>query len=155
MVRTLAEMYVPVFGQVAQPIFLFGAIAVLYSTFFVANAGHARVSSDVIRVYGIGAKSSEALARWQRLFSLLFPLISLLFYSLVRAPVKLVLLSGVMQAIMLPMLGAAALYFRYTLPEKRLAPGKLWDVFLWVSTLGMLLAGGWLALTTVFAKLQI
>ncbi len=155
MVRTLAEMYVPVFGQVAQPIFLFGAVAVLYSTFFVANAGHARVGSDVIRVYGIGAKSSEALARWQRLFSLLFPLISLLFYSLVRAPVKLVLLSGVMQAIMLPMLGAAALYFRYTLPEKRLAPGKLWDVFLWVSTLGMLLAGGWLALTTIFAKLQI
>ena len=155
MVRTLAEMYVPVFGQIAQPIFLFGAVAVLYSTFFVGNAGHARVSSDVIRVYGIGAKNADALARWQRLFSLLFPLVSLLFYSLVRAPVKLVLLGGVMQAIMLPMLGAAALYFRYTLPEKRLAPGKLWDVFLWTSTLGMLVAGGWLALTTLFPKLEI
>jgi hypothetical protein len=50
-----------------------------------------------------------------------------------------------MQALMLPMLSAAALYFRYHKCDPRLAPGKLWDVFLWLSSLGMLVTGLWLA----------
>ena len=52
MVRTLAEMYVPVFGAWAQPVFLVGAFAVLYSTFFVAAAGNARRVADGLEVGG-------------------------------------------------------------------------------------------------------
>ena len=42
MIRILRRMYLPVFGAWTKWLFLFGAFAVLYSTFFVANAGHAR-----------------------------------------------------------------------------------------------------------------
>jgi hypothetical protein len=45
-----------------------------------------------------------------------------------------------MQALMLPMLAGAALYFRYYRGDRRLAPGIVWDIFLWISSLGMLLA---------------
>jgi len=48
-----------------------------------------------------------------------------------------------LQALMLPMLAGAALYFRYTRTDRRLRPGPLWDLFLIVSAFGMLLAGAW------------
>ena len=66
-------------------------------------------------------------------------------YVYIRAPVVLVLASGVMQAFMLPMLGGAALYFRYRQGDKRLTPSLKWDVLLWISFIGLLIAGGWLA----------
>ena len=55
MIRTLGQMYVPVFGAAAQGVFLFGAFAVLYSTFFVATASHARVCADALRVFGLSS----------------------------------------------------------------------------------------------------
>lgn len=143
MVRTLAEMYVPVFGSAAHIIFLFGAIAVLYSTFFVANASHARVSADAVRVFGLSKGDEKAKRFWTVVFCVLFPLICLTVYAFVRAPKQLVLASGLMQAIMLPMLGAAGLYFRYRRCDSRLRPGIAWDLCLWGSAAGLLLAGGW------------
>jgi Mn2+/Fe2+ NRAMP family transporter len=144
MIRTLAVMYEPVFGSWAPPLFLFGAFAVLYSTFFVANAGHARVFSDMLTV--IGAASSKPSAHERRVVWLggFFPLLSLIMYLLFPAdPARLVLISGVTQAIMLPMLAAAALYFRYRRIDQRVTPSRLWDGFLWISSLGMLVAGVW------------
>ncbi len=152
MVRTLSEMYTPVFGSLSQMIFLFGAIAVLYSTFFVANAGHARVCGDAVRLFR-GVPDGPKTQRWTRIFSGLFPPVCLLIYVGYRAPVKLVLASGIMQAIMLPMLAAAALYFRYRRTDRRIAPTGTWDVFLWLSAIGMFIAGTWAALSTLFPGL--
>ncbi|MDI9443219.1 MAG: transmembrane Mn(2+) transporter, partial [Planctomycetota bacterium] len=47
------------------------------------------------------------------------------------------------QAIMLPMLAAATLYFRYRRCDRRITPGRLWDLMLWLSAVGMLIAGAW------------
>ena len=55
----------------------------------------------------------------------------------------LVLLGGFMQAVMLPMLGVAALYFRFKLTDERLKPGKFWDACLILSAIGMLISGAW------------
>jgi hypothetical protein len=134
-------MYEPVFGPYAPPLFLFGAFAVLYSTFFVANASHARVFSDAIRVLGFAR--NEHRPRLVMIFSGLFPLLCLAIYVAFPAPAQLVLLSGLMQAIMLPMLAGAALFFRYRRMDHRLRPRRTWDVFLWVSAGGMAIAGGW------------
>ncbi len=141
MIRTLAVMYEPVFGTWAQLLFLFGAFAVLYSTFFVANAGHARVCSDALRVFGFGVRTEAQRARWLRFFSVLFPFLCLAVYTVGRNPKALVLASGVMQALMLPMLAGAALYYRYRRCHPNLVPGRVWDVFFWISAFGMLLAG--------------
>lgn len=154
MIRTLAVMYEPVFGSWTQYLFLFGAIAVLYSTFFVANASHARVFPDALRVIGIPTKDEAAHRRRVRIFSGIFPLACLLVYVFIPKPKVLVLLSGTMQAIMLPMLSFAAIYFRYKKSDRRVMPGRLWDIFLWISAVGMLIAGGWLFLTKVFPALE-
>ena len=147
MISTLGEMYVPVFGTWAKWLFLFGAFAVLYSTFFVANAGHTRVASDAIRVFGLGAQTEKARQWWIFVFCIAFPLFALFCYVLIRYPARLVLASGVMQAIMLPMLAGATLYFRYCRCDRRITPGRLWDVMLWLCALGMLIAGAWTAVT--------
>jgi len=76
-----------------------------------------------------------------RFFSGLFPFLCLAFYWWIRLPRELVLFSGIVQALMLPMLAGAALYFRYRRSDTRLLPGKIWDAFLWISSLGLLVAG--------------
>jgi Mn2+/Fe2+ NRAMP family transporter len=141
MIRTLAVMYEPVFSEWARILFLFGAFAVLYSTFFVANAGHARVFSDALGVLGLAAENESAHHRRVKILSGLFPLLCLVIYLFFPAPATLVLISGVMQAFMLPMLAIAGLYFRYYRNDQRLAPGEMWDLFLWISGLGMFIAG--------------
>ena len=143
MVRTLAVMFQPVFSDWAAMVFLFGALAVLYSTFFVANAAHARAFSDCLRVIGLIAHDEQTRARWIRILSGVFPILCVVIFINFRAPAQLVLISGIAQGVMLPMLAAAALYFRYRRDVPGLAPSKLWDAFLWLSALAMLITGTW------------
>lgn len=148
MIRTLGVMYEPVFGSVARWVFLFGAIAVLYSTFFVATASLARVVTDCLRVIGIGPTTEAGYKRGIQVMSVLFPFMCVAVYCLFTQPVVLVLIGGVMQGVLLPMLAGAALYFRYKRIDSRIAPTFAWDAFLWVSAIGMLITGLW----TIWAK---
>jgi Mn2+/Fe2+ NRAMP family transporter len=145
MIRTLGEMYVPVFGAWAQPVFLIGAVAVLYSTFFVAAAGNARLLADGTGLFGMHSGTEESRMRWTRVISLVWPLVALALLVLIRAPVGMVLASGLAQALMLPMLAVAVLYFRHRRIDPDLQPGRLWDVLLWLSSAGFFVAGGWAA----------
>ena len=151
LIRTLTIMYEPVFGSWAQGVFLIGAFAVLYSTFFVANAGHARVLSDVARVTHFGADTPAAHKQRVLWLSGGLPILCLAIYlAMPQEPQQLVLISGMIQALMLPMLSGAALFFRYKRSDPRVMPGKLWDVFLWISAVGMLIT----AASLIYTKLQ-
>ena len=143
MVRTLGQMYVPVFGKSSEIIFLFGAIAVLYSTFFVATASHARVCADGLRVFALIRDDESSRRRWIRGFCGVLPVLFLVTYAASKTPKLLVLAGGLMGALILPLLGIAALYFRYHRCDRRLQPGKLWDLALWCSCIGLFLAGGY------------
>ena len=145
MIRTLGVMYEPVFGAIARWVFLFGAFAVLYSTYFVASASLARIVPDGLRAMGLGPKSEADYRRWIRWVSGIFPFLCLIAYCSFGSPALLVLIGGVMQGLMLPMLATAALYFRYYRNDPRIAPGRLWTICLWVSSLGLLVTGLWTA----------
>jgi len=150
LVRTLGVMYEPVFGQWAQAVFLFGAIAVLYSTFFVANAGHSRVFTDALKVTGFGIKTEKARLKSVKILGVVFPMICLAAYIVFETPKEMVLFSGIMQGIMLPMLAGAALWFRYRRSDKRILPGSVWSFLLWLSAFGMLISG----VFTIYSKLS-
>ncbi len=143
MIRTLSQMYVPVFGAWAQPVFLSGAFAVLYSTFFVAAAGNAHMVGDALGLFGLTDGSEATRLKWVRWISAVWPLLAGVIYILVREPTAMVLASGTAQAIMLPMLGAAALYFRYRRSDRNLRAGRLWDMMLWLSLAGFAIIAGW------------
>lgn len=144
MVVTLASAYVPIFGDYAKWLFLIGAFAVLYSTFLVANAGHARMFTDSLKVFGLIDRNSQRIHdETLSTFCVALPLICLAFFWSGINPVQAILLAGMMQATMLPMLGLAAIYFRRTATDPRLAPSRLWDVMLGLSCLGLLITGVW------------
>jgi Mn2+/Fe2+ NRAMP family transporter len=149
MVRTLAEMYVPVFGSWAHGVFLFGAFAVLYSTFFVVAAGYSRMVADAFGLFGFHDRTEASRLRWTRVISVLWPIGALITFVFVRAPVAMILASGVAQAVMLPMLGIAVLYFRYQRSDANLLSGLAWDVMLWLSSVGLFIAGGWSLYSTL------
>ena len=148
MIRTLSVMYEPVFGKSAQTIFLIGAFAVLFSTFYVAIAAQSRLFVDVTNLLGFHKLPDEA-TRYRRvkICNVVFAVISLLFFVFIAKPVLLVLISGVMQALLLPLLGGSVLYFRYKQPDRRLLPGKIWDSMLWLSFLCFAVIGIYLVLT--------
>ncbi|HET6568818.1 MAG TPA: Nramp family divalent metal transporter, partial [Rhodothermales bacterium] len=143
MIRTLSQMYVPVFGRWAEGGFLIGAFAILYSTFFVFAAGFARIITDALVLLGLIESTEEVRVVWVRRLGVLLPILALIAFAFVRAPVAMVLASGLGQAIMMPMLGAVAVYFRYRRIDERLKPGAVWDLFLWLSFIGMFLIGAW------------
>ncbi|RYZ98391.1 MAG: transmembrane Mn(2+) transporter [Sphingobacteriaceae bacterium] len=143
LILTLSEMYVPVFGSWAQIVFVIGAIAVLYSTFFLVAAGNSRMVVDGLGLFGIVPKDEKTKIRLVRLISSVWPLIALGLYLWFQAPLPMVLLSGIAQAFMLPMLGFAALIYRYRYMVDELKPGKLWDICLCLSAAGMFVVGFW------------
>lgn len=145
LVITLAESYVPVFGDFGKILLLGGAIAVLYSTYLVANASNSRVFADFTAVIGLSDRRLESKQRQFLIgaFSFALPLICVVIYLLVSAPVLLMIIGGICQSLLLPVLGVSSLYFRYRETDSRLRPGRLWDTALITSCIGMLIAGSW------------
>ena len=143
LMRTLNVMYEPVFGRWAEALFLLGAFAVLYSTYFVANAAHSRVFTDALQTVGVVKRSEPVRRRSVLVLSGVLPFVCLgVYYAQFwfgASIAELVLISGMMQALMLPMLAGAALYFRYRYSDARLRPTVLWDALLWLSSAGMLM----------------
>lgn len=135
LIQTLSVMYEPFLGAWAPPIYLMGAFVVLYSTFFVANASHARTFTDGLSVMHLIRSDTQTQTRSIHILSGLFPMLCLLVYWVLPEPAWLVLLSGSAQAIMLPMLGFAALYFRYAMSVPQLRSGRWFDIGLWGSVL--------------------
>jgi uncharacterized membrane protein len=145
LIRTLSAMYLPVFGGWAQTVFLFGAFAVLFSTFFVSNAGKSRMFTDVTGVIGVLKLDDARRKKGVRLLGGVLPLLCVLVYVLWPNPARLVVFSGMMQSLLLPMLGFGILWFRYRRLDSRLAPGRVWDFFLWLSFLSFVVIGLYLA----------
>jgi hypothetical protein len=136
---------VPVFGEYARWLFLAGAIAVLYSTYLVANAANARMVADFIGVTGLSADDPDSAARKRMVtvLSVALPLACVAAYLLVSKPVLLVTIAGMTQAVMLPIIGFSAIYFRRCETDIGLKPGRLWDLLLTTSCVALLIAGGW------------
>jgi Mn2+/Fe2+ NRAMP family transporter len=133
LIQTLSAMYEPVLGSWAPPIYLFGAFMVLYSTFYVANASHARTFTDGLHVVNMLSDNRESQANMVKRLSALFPMLCLAVYWLLPNPAWLVLISGSAQAVMLPMLGFAALYFRYYKTRRDLLGSRWIELGLWIS----------------------
>ena len=151
MVSILAEAYIPIFGEYAKWLFLGGAIAVLYSTFLLANASKARLIPDWAILGGL-VKDDEQGTKYKKgvtLFSVLLPLLCLIVSLAGINPVTAVVIGGVAQAIMLPVLGFAALYFRYKHCDERLKPSRFQDVMLIVSFIGFVIVGSYSMFTAI------
>ncbi len=142
LVPTLSELYMESYGPAGLWVFLVGAFIVLYSTVFIATASNGRLFADLLHLLGLAKVSTpDARARLIRFACVLLPALYLTFFWVFRKPVTLVKIGAVAQAIMLPLLAGASLYFhrQWTIPA--LAPSRRWVFFLWLSAALITLVG--------------
>ncbi len=144
MVSTLAAAYRPIFGIYASWLFLLGAFCVLFSTFLVANAGHAHTLADFFSMLGWRKDTSEVasnrnIATW----GAVLPMLNFAMYCTGANPVRAILLAGMMQALLLPMIGIGTLMFRYSNKDPRFKPALWWDICLILSVLSFITIASW------------
>ncbi|MDA0348695.1 MAG: Nramp family divalent metal transporter [Verrucomicrobia bacterium] len=154
MIRTLSAMYEPVFGEWAVGLFLIGAVMVLYSTFFVNNASSAYVWSDAVFQIRGGSKSGKNRYSLHKFFCVALPLVSFVLFYFIPKPKAWIIFAGMMQTLMLPLLGYAAIRFRFDVGSRSFRIRKFGDIMIFVSAFGLCVAGGWLLLTLLFPEIR-
>lgn len=138
----LSNLYSTSFGTVGLWIFIIGAIIVLYSTVFISTASNGRLAADFLNLLSLVKQDTEEKkARTVRIACVILPAMYCIFYLSVGKPVTLVTIGAVAQALMLPFLSGAALYFLYWQTHEKLRPKVSWVVFLWISALLMTTVG--------------
>ena len=142
LIPSLSEMYSESFGQMGLWIFLVGAFVVLYSTVFIATASNGRLLADALGLFRlIQARDQKQHHLLIKISCVALPLIYLLLFLVVPEPLTLVIMGAIGQALMLPLLCFASLYFHHRKTEERLRPNILWTLGLWTASLLMIIAG--------------
>ena len=133
---SLSQIYVAGFGDGAGIwIYAFGAVAVLFSTFFVWAASGARVLTDAVHVFGLRRLDETARRRLVRGLCAVLPVFTWVVVVTVGKPVGLVFVGAVAQAAMLPFLALAVCVLRYRATNPQLVQRSMTDVFLWLAVL--------------------
>ncbi len=139
MISVLSNIYTQTLGPWALWVFYLGAVITLYGTIFAATAAHARLFADAVRIAG-GYERTDARSRlkWRNRFVIALSVIPVIFYWFIESPVQMVVMGGVAQAMMLPIIGAAAIYLRHTRLPADVQPSAVTTALLWVSSAVML-----------------
>jgi manganese transport protein len=138
-VQVLSNIYTQTLGGWALWIFYAGAVVTLYGTIFASTAAHARLFADVVRIGGgYSREDARSRLRWRNRFVIVLSILPVLFYWLLRSPVQMVVAGGVAQALMLPLIGSAAIYLRHRHLPQEIRPADGTTFLLWFSTLVML-----------------
>ena len=111
MVNQLSNIYTETLGSWSFSLFMAGAIAVFYSTIFSVTAAHGRLFADLLLLLGLGDPADYArrllLVRVGIVVTTIAPT---LCFFLVEEPVLMVMIGGVAQALMLPVIAGMTIY---------------------------------------------
>ena len=149
MIPVLSNLYTQTLGGWALGIFYVGAIATLYGTVFAATAAHSRLFADMCRL--AGAFEPDDLPRrlaYRNRFVVLLAIVPVTAFLTIASPVTMVMVGGIVQALMLPIVGIGAIYLRHRRLPRELAPSPLTTAALWVTTAVIVVLMGYYALLT-------
>jgi manganese transport protein len=149
MIPVLSNLYTRTLGPWALWLFYLGAVATLYGTIFAATAAQSRMLADMLRLLGRFERADypRRLA-WRRRFVVVLTVVPAALYLLVESPVKMVVAGGIAQSLLLPALGAGALYLRHRHLPSAVAPSAWVTIALWLAaTLMLVFVGFSLTLT--------
>lgn len=150
MIPVLSRLYTETLGGWSIWLFYLGAIATLYGTIFAATAAQSRMMADMVRLLGGYARDDYAeRQRWRRRFVVILSVTPVVLYLLVESPVKMVVAGGITQALLLPALGAAAVYLRHRRLPREIAPPLAVTALLWLAAVLMLFGMAYYALLTL------
>ena len=151
-VAVLSNIYTQTLGEWALPVFNFGVVVTLYGTIFAATAAHSRMMADLACIAGAYARGDAGKRLfWRRVFVVVLATVPAVFYWFFESPVRMVVAGGIAQAMMLPLLGGAAIYLRHTQLPRDLEPSRGTTIALWVSTVVMLVFALYYLVTALFS----
>ncbi|HYE31641.1 MAG TPA: Nramp family divalent metal transporter [Methylomirabilota bacterium] len=144
MVPSLSQLYQESFGRAGLWIFVIGAFVVLYSTVFIATASNGRLCADILKLLGVlKIPNEQSRGKVVQIACVLLPALYLVFFLTISKPLTLVTVGAIAQAVMLPLLALAALYFHRKWNISSLRPSSTWTLLLWISAILMTLVGGY------------
>jgi Mn2+/Fe2+ NRAMP family transporter len=144
MIRTLSSMYTETLGPWASGVFLAGAFIVLYSTLFSALAGWSRIFSDAFARIGMfDFENPTSRGRSIAILAWSFPTLWMILALFTSDPAWNVIVGGISTSVILLLVLAAALYFRYRRLPQQLTPSRLYDFALWISAVAILAVGAY------------
>jgi len=150
MIPVLSNIYTQTLGPWSLWLFYAGAIATLYGTIFASTAANARVFADMFRLMGFFAPGDYARrVTYRHGFVVYLTVIPVILYLFFESPVKMVVAGGIVQALMLPVIGIGAIYLRHRRLPKEIAPSRLTTVMLWVASLIILCLMGYYVILTI------
>jgi Mn2+/Fe2+ NRAMP family transporter len=138
-VAVLSNIYTETLGAWSLPLFYVGVVVTLYGTIFAATAAHSRMFADLVSILGVYPRDdADSRRRWRQRFVVLLAALPAAFYWFFESPVKMVVAGGIAQALMLPLIGTAAIYLRHAALPDELQPSRVTTTVLWSSTAVML-----------------
>jgi manganese transport protein len=142
MVNALSRMYTETLGPWAKGIFLLGAFVILYSTLFAGTASLTRIAGDAVGETGLyNFHDPKTRPKVIAVIAFLVPALWSFLFLLIRAPVLMVTVGGIATSVLLMIVITAAIHFRYRRLSDELIPGRLFDVWLWLSILAIAFMG--------------
>ena len=154
MIDQLSQMFIGTFGSWTRLVFLIGAAAVLFKTLYLSSAGNGRLAADFLGLAKFATyHQPEQRARMIHWLSISVPVIAFsMFVLLGGQPALMVIIGGCAQALSLPMITAATIYFRYRKLDRRLTPPLVLDICLWLALVSITVVAGY-ALQNQYHKL--
>ncbi len=144
MIETLSRMFIDTFGGWTQLVFLIGAAAVLFKTLYLSSAGNGRLATDFLGLAKFATyRVPEDRGRMIHWLSISIPVMALALFIIFGEPASMVIIGGFGQALTLPMITAATIYFRYRKLNRRLTPSIVMDICLWVALVLITLVAGY------------
>ena len=135
----LSQIYTQTLGAWALWLFYLGAVVTLYGTIFASTAAHSRLFADAVRIGG-GFERHDARSRlrWRSIFVVLLSVVPAVFYWFIESPVKMVVMGGLAQTALLPLIGLSVMYLRHVHLPPEIRPSLPTTILLWVATAVML-----------------
>lgn len=132
-IETLALIYTESLGPGIRTVYLVGAFFVLYSSLFATLAAWTRIYSDIFRqLRWLGRDDRAKRSRVIAWLAWIIPLVWAAVYLFIELPVAMILTGGFVSSVLLFLIVAAALHFRYA-RKQYFRPSLFYDVALWVS----------------------
>ena len=134
-VQVLSQIYTQTLGEWALWVFYVGAVVTLYGTIFASTAAHSRLFADMVRLTGAYAREDgRSRLKWRNRFVVLLAGVPAVLYWFLESPVQMVVAGGVAQALLLPLIGIAAVYLRHTHLPRDIQPSRGTTAMLWLAT---------------------
>jgi manganese transport protein len=140
LITTLGNMYTESLGPWARWVFVLGAIVVLYSTLLAALAAWTRMFADAFGRIGLfDFHDEQARRKMISIAAWVIPFCWASLFLILGDPALMVILGGLATVVILLIVVYAALHFRYQRVDRRMVPGRLYDIGLWISSIAIFL----------------